>query len=143
MRSFDLGCCVPNDILMTSTFAMIQKGLRSISLITDGGCPTFSHGYLDLALFSNLQSLSWKGLCRGDHFDCLARLIKDNTVAQMLKTLELDLVDWPGEGSGWNAHQRATQGGFPYHSVNFFVQIILRLQRNQEYVLFQSLETCC
>jgi hypothetical protein len=87
-----------------------------------------------------MQSLSWKGLNRGDHFDCLARFFKEQAGAQELRSLELDLVNWTRADSGWYSHQRATLGGFPPRPDNFFATSILGVQPDQEIVLFQSLE---
>jgi hypothetical protein len=138
-----LGCCLPNQILdRDGNWIGNQKQIQSISLITDGGCPASAQiEHLDLKPFTSIRSLSWKGLGRGDHFDCLASFFKNQAEAQRLRTLELDLVEWTAAELGWYAHQIETLGGSPPRPVNFFATTILGIQPNQENVLFQSLET--
>lgn len=139
----DLGCCVPTDILSYggSYWAQDQRYIKSISLITDGGCPTFDSDYLDLGPFTSIQSLSWRGLVRGDHFDCLNSFIKDQIRARKLKSLALDLVEWSWAQSRWYDHQKATLGGRPPRPDNFFATRVLGIQPEDKKILFQSLET--
>lgn len=138
----DLGCCIPGDILGRTLPLWMeeQKSIQSISLLTDGGCPTFVD-YFDLRSFTNIQSLSWKGLIRGDHFDCLTGFIKNQAGAQKLRSLTLDLIRWTRAERGWYVHQRNTLGGSPPRPDNFFATNILGIQPNLENVLFESLET--
>jgi len=141
----NLGCCIPNEILGSAGNYWIenQKRIQSISLLTDGGCcPTSAYvEYLDFKSVTSIQSLSWKGLSKGDHFDCLASFIKNRAGARRLRSLALDLVEWTRAESGWYAHQRATLGGSPPRPDNFFATSILGIQPDQDSVLFQSLET--
>ena len=100
--------------------------------------------YLDLKSFTSIQSLSWKGLSRGDHFDCLEDFIKSQTGARGLRSLTLDLVEWNRAEKGWYDHQKATLGGFPPFPPcpdNFFATRVVGIESDQNKVLFQSLKT--
>jgi hypothetical protein len=145
-RSLDLGCCVPGEVLGNDIEFWIenQKCIQSISLITDGGCPTFGHNeYLNLRPLTSLQSLCWKGLVRGDHFDSLKGFIKnrEGEGARKLRTLTLDLVEWSRADVAWYQHQQATLGGFPPRLDNFFATLILGIVPEKETILFTALET--
>ncbi|OBT50166.1 hypothetical protein VE04_08206 [Pseudogymnoascus sp. 24MN13] len=141
--SLNLGCCVPNEILNypENYWTKKQKRIQSISLLTDGESPTFAYVYLDLKSYTSIQSLSWKGLSRGDHFDCLEDFIKNQTGARGLRTLTLDLVEWNRSEKGWYDHQKATLGGFLPRPDNFFATRVVGIESDQNKVLFQSLKT--
>lgn len=139
-----MGCCVPNEILdyLGKYWLKRQKRIQSVSLITDGRCPTFSYvEYVDLNLFIDMQSLSWKGLNRGDRFDSLKNFIKLQTGARRLRSLTLDLIKWTWAESGWYAHQRATIGGYPHSPENFFATGILGIKPGRELHVFESLKS--
>ncbi|KFY47342.1 hypothetical protein V494_00025 [Pseudogymnoascus sp. VKM F-4513 (FW-928)] len=114
-----------------------QENIRSISLLTDGGCPTFAYEqYFDLSSFTSLQSLSWKGLSRSDHFDCFEGFVKNAAGARRLRSLVLDLVDWKTAENGWYEHEEEYET-----SRNFFATRVLGIEPAGIKVLFQSLET--
>ncbi|KFY03358.1 hypothetical protein V490_00205, partial [Pseudogymnoascus sp. VKM F-3557] len=133
--SLNLGCCVSSEILKNKNYWIgRQENIRSISLLTDGGCPTFAYvQYFDLRSFTSLQALSWKGLSRSDHFDCLKGFVKNQTGARRLRTLVLDLIEWETAKDGWSQ-----QTGMPD---NFFATEVLGIESDRNEVLFQSLET--
>ena len=133
-----MGCCVSSEILKNENHWIgRQENIRSISLLTDGGCPTFAYEqYFDLSSFTSLQSLSWKGLSRSDHFDCLKGFVKNHTGVRRLRKLVLDLVDWKTAEKGWYEHQEEYET-----SGNFFASRVLGIESDRIKVLFQSLET--
>lgn len=87
----------------------------------------------DLRSFTSLQSLSWKGLSRSDHFDCLKGFVKNQTGARRLRTLVLDLIEWETAKGGWSQ-----QTGMPD---NFLATEVLGIESDWNEVLFQTLET--
>jgi hypothetical protein len=127
--------------VFSSTFGLgdHQKRLETLSLITDGGCNADLLGVLDLTEFSRIQSFTWRGLNRGDDFWSLGKFVNAN--AKGIKTLSLDLVDWEKAENTWYDFQRAMLGGFPDHPDNFFARKVLEVQRGEENILFQSLNS--
>ena len=133
-----MGCCVSSEILKNENHWIgRQENIRSISLLTDGGCPTFAYEqYFDLSSFTSLQSLSWKGLSRSDHFDCFEGFVKNEAGARRLRSLVLDLIDWKTAENGWYEHEEEYET-----SRNFFATRVLGIEPAGIKVLFQSLET--
>ncbi|OAQ62501.1 F-box-like domain-containing protein [Purpureocillium lilacinum] len=94
--SWDLGTCVPPEILDTNgILPRKHHRIRSLSLTTDYACSQHEyfhdHCNIDLASFRNLRDLCWKGP-RPEDLDTLAIAIRTNS--QHLQSLQLDFVDW-------------------------------------------------
>ncbi|KAJ9139228.1 F-box domain-containing protein [Coniochaeta hoffmannii] len=91
--SWDLGTCVPSEILGDrGIIPLKQPLLRSLSLTTNALC--FGDGDVepvDLSSFHHLQSLCWRAI-HGRDVDALYLVIQLNK--SRLRTLELDFVNW-------------------------------------------------
>ena len=103
--SWDLGSCIPEDILGTSGYLQReQTHLESLSLNT--GAPTDTNGYsyppdlplenqpppLELDAFRHLRRLSWTGILLAPELESLQVFLAANK--EILEMLELDFVDW-------------------------------------------------
>jgi len=130
-----------------------QKRLENISLITDGSCRADTQGLIHLTEFKHLKSLSWLGLNKGYHHWSFGEFVKKNKLGvEGLQSLTLDLIEWHRADDAYYYYERATQGGFPPRSNNFFAEIVLGLspedsdpsetdeEEKTEIVLFKSLD---
>jgi hypothetical protein len=130
-----------------------QKRLENISLITDGSCRADTQGLIHLTEFKHLKSLSWLGLNKGYHHWSFGEFVKKNKLGvEGLQSLTLDLIEWRRADDAYYYYERATQGGFPPRSNNFFAEILLGLspedsdpsetdeEEKTEIVLFKSLD---
>ncbi|KAF2174564.1 hypothetical protein K469DRAFT_756695 [Zopfia rhizophila CBS 207.26] len=141
LRSFswDLGTCIPGDLLWSvDSLLKQQTRIETISIITDGACGTnFETQYfVDLTPLTNLQSLSWKGLQRFDDFNSVGKFLSLN--GNGVKALTLDLLDWEKAESIWfNQYKRRDRG--PIQD-SFFAKKVLGVTSGEKKTLLQSLE---
>ncbi|KAK3300725.1 uncharacterized protein B0H64DRAFT_21776 [Chaetomium fimeti] len=92
--SWDLGACVPSDVLgPRGTISLNNPSLRSLTLTTDPGCqtPGAPDSDIDLSALCKLQSLRWRGP-GVRHLDTLSLAIENNS--GRLQRLELDFIRW-------------------------------------------------
>jgi hypothetical protein len=117
---------------------MYQKGLETLSLLTDGDCGTQTDGIIDLIQFCDIRSFTWRGINRRDHFMSLARFIENNVTG--LVTLALDFVSWNKVEKTWRSYELRMGGNVPQFSDNFFARKVLGIQPGGERGLFRSLK---
>jgi hypothetical protein len=85
-----LGTCLPAGILDKNGYlCRHQKGIDSISLITDGSCHQAGGALSGLSEFSSLKMLEWEGIQQSAEVDSLRRCIRHN--ATQLTDLSMDL----------------------------------------------------
>ncbi|KAJ5593593.1 hypothetical protein N7537_010497 [Penicillium hordei] len=95
LRSFQwhLGTCVPPGILDENGYiCRHHKGLRKLSLITDGSCPQAGDALDGLSEFSSLKILEWEGIQQPAEADSLRRCIRQN--AAHLTNLSIGFVSF-------------------------------------------------
>ncbi|KAJ2996538.1 hypothetical protein NUW58_g947 [Xylaria curta] len=102
LRSFrwDLGTCVPSEILGSSGIITLRQSsrLRSLHLITDPLCPDDAE--IHLSPFRQLRSLGWKAPS-ALNLKGLSIALRSNSMH--LQELDLDLVDWISLRDGLDA----------------------------------------
>lgn len=112
-RSWELGCCVPKEILGIDGYLQReQPEIESLSLNTgvaaDGDWPYLgrynlhSPASLDLNVFKRLQNLSWTGLRMGPELESLRTILTAN--CEILRVLELDFIYWDAIRRTWTEH---------------------------------------
>ncbi|KAJ5737792.1 uncharacterized protein N7483_002917 [Penicillium malachiteum] len=144
LQSFrwDLATCLPSIILCNKdSFLGNQGNLRSISLITDGGCVEDTPSLVDrdLVQLKKLQSLRWVGLNQYLDFESVSAFIK--AYGHQLKSLTLDLLDGFGE-------EMWTRGFLPHGQtserekipINFFAERVINVNPGDRRLVFDSLE---
>ena len=140
--SWDLGSCVPEDILGTSGYLQReQTDLESLSLNT--GAPTDTPIFnddlvasirrpapLELEAFRHLRKLSWTGILLAPELESLRVFLAANK--KTLEKLELDFIDW-------SIVNRACETKLPDDDPHVFSKHILPLSENPSINAFPAL----
>jgi len=101
-----------------------QTRVENISLITDPGCGIFdTQLYMDLAGFTKLQSLTWRGLSRFEDFESVRKCIMTN--GERMKSLTLDLINWTNSRTAWMLGFRQRVEHHPKRPDNFFASALV------------------
>lgn len=138
--SWDLGTCVPSELLGVSGYLLLkQNQIESLSLITDSWCQLnngtnqTNRTIPELAGFTSLRSISWRGIHLRSDFLALRGALQANS--KHLQILELDLVKWISAElyyyKDWNQDK----------SQHFLANEILQLGSKGQEVAFPSLRT--
>ena len=142
LTRWDLGTCVPEDLLYSSDLTERQKKIESVSLTTDGSCGKDyrAHYFVNLKEFKDIRSLSWRGINEMSNFHSLRECIKVNE--QRIETLVLDLIDWREAEHKYYVGLKRTTGSMGSGQIyNFFAQDILGLVPGDEKTILPHLST--
>ncbi|KAL2068470.1 hypothetical protein VTL71DRAFT_16568 [Oculimacula yallundae] len=124
LRSFrwDTGTCLPEHILSPNgVLVKQQRNLEALYLTTDPCCIPSDDPIIDLTSFTNLKSLTWRGICNPVYFEALAPFFQSEACAGKLETLELDFVSWKDAERNWRHHDTK----YTKFKGNFFSEHIL------------------
>lgn len=138
MYSWDLGTCVPSEVLgQRGAVPLSNPSLLSLSLTTDPSC----HGSgepeceIDLSAVRQLQSLRWRAP-GARHFETLCRAIENNS--GRLQSLELDFIPW-----GRLRHDLGLEEKSTYDDYEWCANKVFGLTRQSPQPIFPAIRELC